>query len=87
MAHCSRRKLAVVPQSGNTGLVGGSIPIHDELILSMTKLNHHFEFNESSGGVLKTVILDVLCSERSSKGTTVQNMKSHFFDQKNALEK
>ena len=49
ISHCARRKIAVVPQSGNTGLVGGSIPIHDELILSTRKLNKHFEFNETSG--------------------------------------
>lgn len=31
LAHCSARRLAVVPQGGNTGLVGGSIPVHDEV--------------------------------------------------------
>jgi (R)-2-hydroxyglutarate---pyruvate transhydrogenase len=27
LSHCYKRKLAVVPQSGNTGLVCGSIPV------------------------------------------------------------
>ena len=31
LAHCNERSLAVVPQGGNTGLVGGSVPVHDEV--------------------------------------------------------
>lgn len=31
--------LAVVPQGGNTGLVGGSVPLHDEVVLSTKKMN------------------------------------------------
>lgn len=30
--HCNSRNLAVVPQGGNTGLVGGSVPVYDEVI-------------------------------------------------------
>lgn len=29
LKYCNERKLAVVPQGGNTGLVGGSVPVHD----------------------------------------------------------
>ena len=32
-------KIAVVPQGGNTGLVGGQIPMHGELLLSLTRLD------------------------------------------------
>jgi FAD/FMN-containing dehydrogenase len=32
-------RLAVVPQGGNTGLVGGSVPLFDEIILSTTLMN------------------------------------------------
>ena len=32
-------KTAVVPQGGNTGLVGGQIPHHGEVILSLTRLD------------------------------------------------
>lgn len=39
LAYCNDENLAVVPQGGNTGLVGGSIPIHDEIILSTAKMN------------------------------------------------
>ncbi|EDQ89466.1 uncharacterized protein MONBRDRAFT_25135 [Monosiga brevicollis MX1] len=39
MRYCHERKLAVTPQGGNTGLVGGSVPLHDELILSTSLMN------------------------------------------------
>jgi FAD/FMN-containing dehydrogenase len=29
----------VVPQGGNTGLVGGSVPVFDEIILSTSLMN------------------------------------------------
>ena len=31
LKYCSERRLAVVPQGGNTGLVGGSVPVFDEV--------------------------------------------------------
>src|SRR3974377_1446124 len=31
-------KTAIVPQGGNTGLVGGQIPHHNEVVLSLTRL-------------------------------------------------
>lgn len=31
--------LAVVPQGGNTGLVGGSVPVFDEIVLQTSLLN------------------------------------------------
>ncbi|VDK21736.1 unnamed protein product [Anisakis simplex] len=49
LAHCYARKLAVVPQSGNTGLVGGSVPVFDEVILSLRKLNKRFNFDPHAG--------------------------------------
>jgi FAD/FMN-containing dehydrogenase len=32
-------KTAIVPQGGNTGLVGGQIPLHGEVLLSLTRLD------------------------------------------------
>lgn len=49
LQHCYSRRLAVVPQSGNTGLVGGSVPVYDEVIVSLRKLNKRFSFNSHSG--------------------------------------
>ena len=31
LKYCNSRSLAVVPQGGNTGLVGGSVPVFDEV--------------------------------------------------------
>jgi len=39
MALCDQAGVAVVPQGGNTGLVGGGIPLHGELVLSLTRLS------------------------------------------------
>jgi FAD/FMN-containing dehydrogenase len=36
---CADAGVAVVPQGGNTGLVGGGVPLHGELVLSLTRLN------------------------------------------------
>jgi FAD/FMN-containing dehydrogenase len=35
---CTQAGMAVVPQGGNTGLVGGGVPLHDEIVLSLTRL-------------------------------------------------
>src|SRR5690349_14989001 len=39
LALCTDAGLAVVPQGGNTGLVGGGVPLHGEVVLSLTRLN------------------------------------------------
>lgn len=36
---CTQAALAVVPQGGNTGLVGGGVPLHGEIVLSIARLN------------------------------------------------
>src|SRR2546422_8738520 len=41
MALCARDAIAVVPQGGNTGLVGGSVPSGQrrEIVLSLNRMN------------------------------------------------
>jgi len=39
MRHCNLRHLPVVPQGGNTGLAGGSVPVQDEVVLSLTRMS------------------------------------------------
>ncbi|VDM38457.1 unnamed protein product [Toxocara canis] len=73
LRHCFSRRLAVVPQSGNTGLVGGSIPVYDEVVLSLRKLNSHYQF-ESQSGVLECdsgFILEELDNRLASEGYMV----------------
>jgi hypothetical protein len=46
LAYCSLRRLALVPQGGNTGLVGGSVPVFDEVVLNMSAMNRIVSFDE-----------------------------------------
>src|ERR1700690_1410200 len=36
---CGRAGVPVVPQGGNTGLVGGSVPLHGEVVLDLRRLD------------------------------------------------
>jgi len=50
MKICHSQSLPVVPQGGNTGLVGGSVPRRgDEVVLSLSRLNNILEFDQVSG--------------------------------------
>lgn len=55
LRYCNERKLAVCPQGGNTGLVGGSVPVFDEIVLNLSKLDKIKEFNKVSGVVVAEV--------------------------------
>ena len=44
--------VAVCPQGGNTGLVGGSVPVFDEIIVSMSLMNKVHEIDAVSGYVV-----------------------------------
>ncbi|XP_014007355.1 D-2-hydroxyglutarate dehydrogenase, mitochondrial isoform X2 [Salmo salar] len=49
LGYCNSRNLAVSPQGGNTGLVGGSVPVYDEIILSTALMNNVINFDSVSG--------------------------------------
>ncbi|XP_019177480.1 PREDICTED: D-2-hydroxyglutarate dehydrogenase, mitochondrial isoform X1 [Ipomoea nil] len=49
LKHCNSRCLAVVPQGGNTGLVGGSVPVFDEVIINLGSMNKIISFDKVSG--------------------------------------
>ncbi|XP_076887809.1 D-2-hydroxyglutarate dehydrogenase, mitochondrial-like isoform X1 [Bidens hawaiensis] len=49
LEYCNSRRLAVVPQGGNTGLVGGSVPVFDEIIINTRRMNNIISFDEVSG--------------------------------------
>ncbi|ESW21795.1 hypothetical protein PHAVU_005G099900 [Phaseolus vulgaris] len=49
LKYCNSRCLAVVPQGGNTGLVGGSVPVFDEVIISLSSMNKIISFDKVSG--------------------------------------
>ncbi|KYN30873.1 D-2-hydroxyglutarate dehydrogenase, mitochondrial [Trachymyrmex septentrionalis] len=49
LKYCNKRRLAVCPQSGNTGLVGGSNPVFDEIVISLKLMNKILDTNELAG--------------------------------------
>ncbi|KAM9317332.1 D-2-hydroxyglutarate dehydrogenase, mitochondrial [Gastrophryne carolinensis] len=49
LTYCNDRNLAVTPQGGNTGLVGGSVPVFDEILISTTLMNEVTSFDNVSG--------------------------------------
>lgn len=57
MRICYDHDIAVVPQGGNTGLVGGSVPVHDEVILSLASMNQVRHFDPVGG----TLVCDAGC--------------------------
>ena len=61
LEYCNEKRLAIVPQGGNTGLVGGSVPVFDEIVLSLGRMSKIRSFDEVQG-ILVTdagVILEV----------------------------
>jgi FAD/FMN-containing dehydrogenase len=51
VAHCRDQGIAIVTQGGNTGLVGGSVPVDGELVLSTRRLDAIGEVDEVAGQV------------------------------------
>lgn len=49
MKYCNEKKLAVCPQGGNTGLVGGSVPVFDEIIVNTSLMNKVISVDELTG--------------------------------------
>jgi len=48
---CDARRMAVCVQGGNTGMVGGQIPLDGELLMSLERLDRLDEVNPDSGQV------------------------------------
>src|ERR1700720_1202715 len=51
LAICSETGTAVVPQGGNTGLVGGQIPLHNEIVLSLNRMHRIREVDPTSNTI------------------------------------
>lgn len=49
LAYCNERSIGVVPQGGNTGLVGGSVPVSNEVILSLSSMNNIYPSLNDNG--------------------------------------
>ncbi|KAK0198697.1 FAD-binding domain-containing protein [Armillaria mellea] len=46
---CHEKRIGIVPQGGNTGLVGGSVPANDEVVISLANMNQVRSFDPISG--------------------------------------
>jgi FAD/FMN-containing dehydrogenase len=51
LALCSDAGVPVVPQGGNTGLVGGGVPLHGEVVLSLARLDRLGPVDPGAGQV------------------------------------
>jgi len=73
LRYCNDKRIAVVPQGGNTGLVGGSVPVHDEIVLSTSLLNEIESFSAQDAVVVcgAGCILQSLDSHLAEKGFMV----------------
>ncbi|EEB15922.1 D-lactate dehydrognease 2, putative [Pediculus humanus corporis] len=49
LKYCNENQLGVCPQGGNSGLVSGSVPVFDEIIISTVLMNKIINFDEFSG--------------------------------------
>ncbi|KAI8634867.1 hypothetical protein F5Y19DRAFT_461417 [Xylariaceae sp. FL1651] len=67
---CNDNMLAVVPQGGNTGLVGGSVPVFDEIVINTSRMNQIRSFDEVSGILVVDagVVLEVADQFLAEKG-------------------
>lgn len=49
LSYCNEEKIGIVPQAGNTGVVGSAIPMEDEIILSLQDLDQIESFDDING--------------------------------------
>ncbi|KAI6947070.1 hypothetical protein KC318_g14920 [Hortaea werneckii] len=49
LKYCNDNLLPINPQGGNTGLVGGSVPVFDEIVLNLGRMNTIHSFDDVSG--------------------------------------
>ncbi|KAF2483536.1 hypothetical protein BDY17DRAFT_280612 [Neohortaea acidophila] len=70
MKYCNEKMIAVNPQGGNTGLVGGSVPVFDEVVINLGKMNKIRSFDEVSGVLVADagVILEEADSYLAERG-------------------
>ncbi|ORZ04051.1 hypothetical protein BCR41DRAFT_363096 [Lobosporangium transversale] len=70
LKYCNEQRLAVVPQGGNTGLVGGSVPVFDEIVISLSHMSKIRSFDEVSGALVCDAgcILEVLDKYLEERG-------------------
>ncbi|CAN0327306.1 unnamed protein product, partial [Laminaria digitata] len=73
LRHCNERRLPVVPQGGNTGLVGGGVPVEEEVVLSTSRMSSVVSFDPLAGVLVCEAgcILEALDSFLAERGFTM----------------
>ncbi|PVU95107.1 hypothetical protein BB560_005888, partial [Smittium megazygosporum] len=73
LKYCNSEKIAVVPQGGNTDLVGASVPVFDEVIISLQKMNKVRSLDQDSGALVCDAgcVLEVLDNYLADHGLTM----------------
>ena len=69
--YCNEKRIGIVPQGGNTGLVGGSVPVRDELILNLSNLNKIRSFDPVSGKLVPSTLRSRFWSANTKPGILV----------------
>jgi FAD/FMN-containing dehydrogenase len=72
LRHCYERGLAVCPQGGNTGLVGGSVPVFDEIVISTELMNSVEKVDENSGIVTVQEWISRICTRAAIRRQNLQ---------------
>jgi D-2-hydroxyglutarate dehydrogenase len=49
LTFCHRQGLKVVIQGGNTGLVAGAVPVQDEIVINLRRMNRILQFDDLAG--------------------------------------
>jgi FAD/FMN-containing dehydrogenase len=73
LKYCNERKLSICTQGGNTGLVGGSVPLYDEIIIS-TKLMNKITSLDKESNIL-----------RCESGCILQNLNDYLEKEANLM--
>jgi FAD/FMN-containing dehydrogenase len=68
LATCNRFRVAVVPQGGNTGLVGGSVPRHGEAVLSVCRLNRVLSCDPAEGLIVAEAGTTLAAAQAAAAG-------------------
>ena len=70
LKYCNDNMIAVNPQGGNTGLVGGSVPVFDEVVINLSRMDKIRDFDDVSGVFVADagMILEVADNYLAEKG-------------------
>ncbi|GJT86663.1 D-2-hydroxyglutarate dehydrogenase, mitochondrial isoform X1 [Tanacetum coccineum] len=74
--------LAVAPQGGNTGLIGGSVPVFDEVIINTRRMNKIISFDEAGRLVVYCFIMPLDLGAKGSCQISTQELFSEIEEMK-----